>query len=119
MLGNSSSGLIEAGFFGLPAIDVGGRQQGRPAGAHVRQVPSDAQAIVEALRPILADRPRYPAGSPYGDGHSGERIAAILAQLPDRWRLLRKMFYEGANAPRFVAPWDEPKGANQKRTRVS
>ena len=49
MLGNSSSGLIEAPALGLPAINVGDRQLGRLRGENVIDVPADADAIAAAL----------------------------------------------------------------------
>jgi len=115
MVGNSSSGLIEAGVFGLPVINVGTRQQGRAAGDNVQHVANDANAIVRALRELLKSRKRFAAGSPYGDGHAGERIAAVLAELPERRRLLEKVFYDGGT-PLFKAPWDGSKESDRKRS---
>jgi UDP-hydrolysing UDP-N-acetyl-D-glucosamine 2-epimerase len=112
MVGNSSSGLIEAGIFGLPVINVGDRQKGRAAGVNVRHVPSDPREIVEVLKGVLATRNRFPEGSPYGDGHSAARIAATLAQLPDRATLLCKLFYEGS-IPDFQVPWNEPRSSKK------
>lgn len=91
MLGNSSSGIIEAGLFGLPAINVGERQAGRLRGDNVVDVPSDADSIAAALKHIESKPIRHAGGSPYGDGASGPRIAEILANLPDRQRLLYGM----------------------------
>lgn len=91
MLGNSSSGIIEAGLFGLPAINVGERQAGRLRGDNVVDVASNADAIVAALARIERDPTRYTSGSPYGDGASGPRVADILADLPDPQRLLNNV----------------------------
>lgn len=91
MLGNSSSGIIEAGLFGLPVINVGERQAGRLRGDNVVDVPSDASSIAVALERIESDPARHTGGSPYGDGASGPRVAEILANLPDRQRLLDKV----------------------------
>jgi UDP-hydrolysing UDP-N-acetyl-D-glucosamine 2-epimerase len=92
MLGNSSSGIIEAGIFGLPAINVGERQAGRLRGDNVVDVANDADAIAVALERIENDPARHTGGSPYGDGASGPRVAEILANLPDQRRLLDKVF---------------------------
>lgn len=89
MLGNSSSGLIEAGLFGLPVIDIGERQRGRERGANVIHVANDAQAIGEALGKLKPNS-RFPAASPYGDGKAGPRIVSLLASLPSREHLLHK-----------------------------
>ncbi|MGB0571184.1 MAG: UDP-N-acetylglucosamine 2-epimerase [Alphaproteobacteria bacterium] len=88
MLGNSSSGIIEAGLFGLPAINVGDRQAGRLRGDNVTDVPNDAGAIAAALNRIESAPARLAGSSPYGDGASGPRIADILANLPDPEQLL-------------------------------
>ena len=82
MLGNSSSGVIEAPAVGLPAVDVGDRQAGRRAGANVLHAPADAAAIIEALREALdpATRTRIAAARPpLADGQAGRRIADIIA----------------------------------------
>lgn len=93
MLGNSSSGIIEAGMFGLPVINVGGRQKGREHGANVRHVPCDAGAIVAALDAIPG---RYAPGTPYGNGHAAAKIADVLERLPPRKELLDKTFVHAA-----------------------
>jgi UDP-N-acetylglucosamine 2-epimerase (non-hydrolysing) len=82
LLGNSSSALIEAPAVGLPAVNVGARQDGRVRGANVVDTPADAPAIAAALGRALA--PGFRASlaglpSPYGDGRSAERIVALLA----------------------------------------
>ena len=91
MLGNSSSGIIEAGLFGLTAINVGERQAGRLRGDNVVDVANDADSITIALNRIESDPTRHTGGSPYGDGASGPRIADILADLPDPQRLLNSV----------------------------
>jgi len=82
MLGNSSSALIEAPILGLPAVNVGDRQLGRIRGSNVVDAPQgSADAIEEALRTVLdptAGAPFRDVSSPFGDGHSAERILSIL-----------------------------------------
>lgn len=82
VLGNSSSALIEAPLFALPAVNVGRRQLGRLRGANVIDVNAEQTSVVEGLRRALsADFRRSIAGttSPYGDGRAGERILKVLA----------------------------------------
>jgi UDP-N-acetylglucosamine 2-epimerase len=90
MLGNSSSGIIEAGPFGLPVIDVGDRQRGRERGANVESVPADAAAVGAALDCLAAAPVRRPPDSPYGDGRAGARVAQVLIDLPPAGTLLHK-----------------------------
>jgi UDP-hydrolysing UDP-N-acetyl-D-glucosamine 2-epimerase len=80
LVGNSSSGLIEAAVLGLPAVDIGPRQGGRERPSSVVHTDSDRQdAVAEAIaRARALDRGRF--GHPYGDGRSGERIAHALAE---------------------------------------
>jgi UDP-hydrolysing UDP-N-acetyl-D-glucosamine 2-epimerase len=110
MVGNSSSGLIEAGLFGLPVINVGQRQDGRLRGPNVR----DCVAEVTAITHLLRDAPsRFPQLSPYGDGHAASRVAAVVAELHDQTRLLYKTF--ATDNARFSAPWDSALGARKQR----
>lgn len=101
MVGNSSSGMIEAGLFGLPVINVGGRQDGRQRGANVRDCPADAAAVERMLRSVPA---RLSPSCPYGDGRAAPRVAAVLVEMHDTPHLLYKRFV--TENSRFTAPWD-------------
>lgn len=81
IVGNSSSGLIEAPMLGVPVVNVGTRQQGRTRGDNVIDVPADADAIATALERALtpAFRRSLSGRSPYGDGSAAERIADHMA----------------------------------------
>lgn len=81
MVGNSSSGLIEAPMLRLPAVNVGARQDGRARGDNVIDVPADADRILEALQRAVAPefRARLSGRSPYGDGRAAARIAEHIA----------------------------------------
>jgi UDP-N-acetylglucosamine 2-epimerase (non-hydrolysing)/GDP/UDP-N,N'-diacetylbacillosamine 2-epimerase (hydrolysing) len=81
MLGNSSSGLIEAPAVGLPVVNVGERQRGRVRGGNVLDAPAEASAIADALRTALSPSFRQAARlapSPFGSGDSAQRILAVL-----------------------------------------
>ena len=98
MVGNSSSGIIEAPFFGLPVINIGTRQQGRQCAENVLNVPYDKNVIERAIRMVLTDETFIQQArhctNPYGDGHAGERIAQTLAQIPlDREFLQKRLTY--------------------------
>jgi UDP-hydrolysing UDP-N-acetyl-D-glucosamine 2-epimerase len=79
-IGNSSSFVRDAGYFGTPVVLVGARQLGRECGEHVWRVDPLAGQIVTAARAQL-DRGRYAPSQLYGDGHVSERIAEALASL--------------------------------------
>ncbi len=82
MAGNSSSALIEAASFGLPAVNVGDRQKGRIRGANVVDVPSCSKAALnKAFGKALSvsfRRSASRADNPYGDGHAAGRIVKAL-----------------------------------------
>jgi UDP-hydrolysing UDP-N-acetyl-D-glucosamine 2-epimerase len=93
MVGNSSSGIIEAPSFELPVVNVGTRQAGRLRGANVIDVPPERAAIGAALQQALA--PAFRAGlrgvaNPYGDGHAAARIVEVLRSVALDARLVRK-----------------------------
>lgn len=85
MIGNSSSGIMEAASFALPVVNVGMRQQGRERARNTLDVPSEGGAIRTALqraldpsfRLSLKDMP-----NPYGDGTAAQTIARVLAEVP-------------------------------------
>ena len=93
LIGNSSSGLIEAASFGTPVLDVGPRQLGRECGGNVRRVADDADAIAAAIRETWndGDPQHWPGGNVYGGDGTGRRIAEVLATIPLDKRLRRKL----------------------------
>ncbi len=95
MVGNSSSGLIEAPCFKLPAVNVGSRQRGRQRGNNVIDVPAERGAILAALKralePAFKAQLAASAENPYlGDGRVAERIVATLRDTPITQELLEK-----------------------------
>jgi len=94
MVGNSSSGIIEAASMRCPVVNVGDRQKGRLRGRNVIDVPCRRAAIIAAVRRAVSSRflaRVRSAVNPYGDGHAADRIVKILetARLgPD---LIRKV----------------------------
>ena len=83
IVGNSSSGLLEAPTFGTPAVNLGRRQADRVQGKNVINAPFEIAAIESAIRQAISPHFREEiAGcpNPYGDGHSAERIVEILQQ---------------------------------------
>ena len=85
MVGNSSSGILEAASFRLPVVNVGTRQHGRARACNVIDVDYDRDAIAGAVRFALADpgfRARL-AGcvNPYGDGRAAPRTVDVLRRL--------------------------------------
>ena len=97
MVGNSSSGLIEAPSFELPVVNVGPRQDGRLRAKNVIDSACEksdiAAAISRATSPAFRDALRGLV-NPYGYGHAAERIVARLIHEPLDERLLVKRFHD-------------------------
>jgi GDP/UDP-N,N'-diacetylbacillosamine 2-epimerase (hydrolysing) len=89
LVGNSSLGLLEAPFLNLPVINVGRRQTTRHHTANVTFVPHEKNEIVATIRKTVQER-RSQFDNPFGDGHTGERVANLLATIPLDKRLLNK-----------------------------
>lgn len=83
LVGNSSSGLREGTFLGVPCVNIGTRQTGRERGPNVIDVPYQAAAIEAALLRQIAHGP-YGRSALFGDGQAGRRIADILANAEFR-----------------------------------
>jgi GDP/UDP-N,N'-diacetylbacillosamine 2-epimerase (hydrolysing) len=93
IVGNSSSGLLEAPTFGVPAVNLGRRQAGRLRGVNVIDAPFEVDAIEAAIRRACSAEFRAVAAgapNPYGDGRSSERILDVLERTPRDARLLAK-----------------------------
>lgn len=93
IIGNSSSGLVEAPTFGVPAVNLGRRQADRVRGENVIDAPFELDACLAAINTALTpDFSKRIAGcaNPYGDGRSAERILDVLATTPVDSRLLVK-----------------------------
>jgi UDP-hydrolysing UDP-N-acetyl-D-glucosamine 2-epimerase len=80
-VGNSSSFVRDAGYFGTPVVLVGNRQQGREVDVHVTHVVPLKDQIVHAAREQLAHG-RYAPSVLYGDGYVSGRLADSLASAP-------------------------------------
>lgn len=79
LVGNSSSGIRESAYLGVPSVNIGSRQHARERGANVIDVGHDADAILEAIRAQLKHG-KYQPDHLYGDGKSGPRIANLMAE---------------------------------------
>ena len=78
LIGNSSVAIRECSYLGVPAVNIGTRQQGRERGANVIDVEHDRHAIGDAVREHVR-RGKPAPDHLYGDGRAGERIADCLA----------------------------------------
>jgi len=93
LLGNSSSGIIEAASFALPAVNVGIRQQNRERGSNVLDAEPTAASILDRTRTASSEtfrRSLEGMENPYGDGRASGRIVEVLASVVLGEELLMK-----------------------------
>lgn len=81
LVGNSSVGVRECSYLGVPVVNIGSRQSGRDRGINVIDVEHDRQEIVDGIDRHLSNG-TYPSDPIYGDGNAGVRIAELLATAP-------------------------------------
>lgn len=97
MIGNSSSGIIEAPLFGLPVVNIGTRQQGRLRAENVIDVGYHREEILEGIRKAVV--PEFRARltgkpNPYGNGCASEVIVKRLQEVPLDRKLIQKRFVD-------------------------
>jgi len=93
MVGNSSSGIIEAPSFKLPVVNIGIRQEGRERANNIIDVPYNKEKIKKAIKIALSKEFKVKlkkCKNPYGDGKTGKRVANILAKIKIDKKLLQK-----------------------------
>ena len=93
LIGNSSSGIMEAASFALPVVNVGFRQKGRERARNVLDAEPETKAILKKIGEAMSLEFRKSlAGmaNPYGDGHASEKIVQVLTTVPLSEELLVK-----------------------------
>ncbi|HAZ36847.1 MAG TPA: UDP-N-acetylglucosamine 2-epimerase (hydrolyzing) [Clostridiaceae bacterium] len=98
MVGNSSSGIIEAASFKLPVVNIGTRQNGRLRGINVMDAAYSRKEIINAINKSLYDdnyiKSLDKCINPYGDGNASGRIVKILNDIKiDRNLIQKKITY--------------------------
>jgi UDP-N-acetylglucosamine 2-epimerase len=80
LIGNSSVGVREASYLGIPVVNIGTRQDGRDRGLNVIDVDYDRSLIKDAILKHI-NHGRYPTDHIYGGGNAGQNIADVLAKV--------------------------------------
>ena len=97
LIGNSSSGIHETPSLGIPAINIGNRQNGRERAINVIDVPHKKHLIVAAIKKALYDEDFVKVAAnvknPYGDGKSADKIIRILKSVRIN-KLIQKKFVD-------------------------
>lgn len=91
LLGNSSSGVYEAPSFGIPTVNVGDRQAGRPRARSVIDCAATLGAIREGIERARVLDCRS-VENPFGSGHAAEIVVETLASTKVSANLLKKTF---------------------------
>jgi len=81
LIGNSSVGIRECSYLGVPVVNIGTRQMGRERGRNVIDVDYSKTDILAAARKQVGNG-RYGCDNLYGDGNAGTRISQVLAEAP-------------------------------------
>lgn len=104
IVGNSSLGVREAPFLGVPSLDVGTRQTNRAQGPSITHVAAADQAAIKGF--IETEwKKRYPGSTAFGHGSAGEQFSRIIAEATFWERGRQKSFYEPSNgATRTIDP---------------
>ena len=98
VIGNSSSGLVEAPTFGIPTVNIGDRQKGRLQASSVINCKPNAISIKQAIDKALTEEFRKVAKeaiNPYGDGNTSEKIVEVIKEYVLGEKInLKKKFYD-------------------------
>lgn len=98
MIGNSSSGIIEAPSFKLPVVNIGSRQDGRLRACNIIDIPYGKEAVKAGVNKALEDEnfknQLENCTNPYGDGNASGKIAQILSEIKlDRELIQKRITY--------------------------
>lgn len=94
VLGNSSSGIIEAPALRVPTVNIGDRQQGRIMAESIVNCKPECASIMAAIDQAL-EMEGVSGSNPYGDGHTSEKIVEILEKYMKLDKIdLKKQFYD-------------------------
>ena len=85
LIGNSSVGIRECAFLGVPVVNIGTRQHGRLRGENVIDVSYEQEAIKNGILNRIQTENRIIKDTIYGNGDSGKKIANILATIELRY----------------------------------
>lgn len=85
LVGNSSVGIRECAFLGVPVVNIGTRQHGRARGKNVIDVSYEQIAIKNGILKQIQSENKIEKDSIYGNGDSGKKIADILATIELRY----------------------------------
>jgi UDP-hydrolysing UDP-N-acetyl-D-glucosamine 2-epimerase len=80
LIGNSSAGIRECAYLGVPVINIGSRQENRERGENVCDVGHDASEIINATKNMLSQN-KFKQNTLYGTGNAGIEIASLISKV--------------------------------------
>jgi UDP-N-acetylglucosamine 2-epimerase len=89
ILGNSSSGIRESAYLGVPSVVIGDRQLGREHSDNVKLTSHDSEQIIETTRTQILHG-KYRSSDLFGDGSAGVKMISILESLDPK---IQKIFF--------------------------
>jgi UDP-N-acetylglucosamine 2-epimerase len=92
LVGNSSSGIIEASYFKIPVVNIGIRQKNREKGNNVIDVKDNSKMIYTTIKKIIntKHKQRIKTGYIYGNGTASKKIVKVLEEIPLTDELIQK-----------------------------
>lgn len=90
LVGNSSSGIIEASYFDIPVVNIGIRQKGRERGKNVIDVNHSSREIFNAIKNSMQKKRKIPKGMIYGNGTASKKIVKYLEKVKLSNELFKK-----------------------------
>ena len=81
LVGNSSVGIRECAYLGVPVVNIGDRQSGRERAYNVIDVSYDKIKIFDAIQKHINGNVTYDSAETFGKGNSGNLVADILSQV--------------------------------------
>ena len=92
LVGNSSSGIIEASYFKIPVVNIGIRQKNREKGNNVIDVNDDSNLIYAAIKKIMNSKAKQKQQTEYiyGNGTASKKIVNILETISLNDELIQK-----------------------------
>jgi UDP-hydrolysing UDP-N-acetyl-D-glucosamine 2-epimerase len=91
LIGNSSSGIIEASYFNIPVVNIGIRQDGRESGNNTINTNNSTNSITNGIKKAIRFKDKqFKMNKIYGDGKASEKIIKILENISIDKRLIQK-----------------------------
>jgi UDP-hydrolysing UDP-N-acetyl-D-glucosamine 2-epimerase len=91
LIGNSSSGIIEASYFNIPVVNIGIRQDGRESGNNIINTNNSPNSITNGIKKALRFKDKqFEMNKIYGNGKASKKIVKILESISIDKRLIQK-----------------------------